>query len=115
MGWPYGTWLALDVPLIFCWPGRRSRDEFREPGDCIQHRLWGKAAKPPKLNDQKEQLLKQMIEDNASYPAAGMHYIHDAIYPLEIRDYIIRALEICQDRRTGSVSEHRMANWPTKF
>jgi acetyl-CoA carboxylase carboxyltransferase component len=44
-----------------------------------------------------------------------MHYLHDVIDPKETRNYIIRALEICQDRTTGGVSQHQLANWPTKF
>jgi hypothetical protein len=37
------------------------------------------------------------------------------IDPRQTRNYILRALEICRDRRTHGVGEHRLANWPTKF
>jgi acetyl-CoA carboxylase carboxyltransferase component len=59
--------------------------------------------------------VEQMIKDSAPYPAAGMHYIHDVIDPKDTRHYIIRTLQICQERRTGGVSQHRLANWHTKF
>jgi acetyl-CoA carboxylase carboxyltransferase component len=69
----------------------------------------------PELAPQKEQFIQQMLKDRAPYPAAGMHYLHDVIDPRETRNYIIRALDICRDRRTGGISQHRLANWPTKF
>jgi acetyl-CoA carboxylase carboxyltransferase component len=56
-----------------------------------------------------------MIKDNSPYLAARMHYLHDVIDPRDTRDYLIRALKISQDRRTGGVSAHHLANWPTKF
>jgi methylmalonyl-CoA decarboxylase subunit alpha len=44
-----------------------------------------------------------------------MHYIHDVIDPSETRNFIMRALDICRDRRTGGLGAHLLANWPTKF
>ena len=55
------------------------------------------------------------MDDASPYGAAGQHYIHDVIEPNRTRDYISRALAICQDARTGGISEHKLANWPTKF
>ena len=75
----------------------------------------GKLQNSPDHVAQRDKLVQQLIEDSAPYPAAGMHYIHDVIDPKETRHYIIRALEICQDRRTVGVGQHRLANWPTKF
>jgi acetyl-CoA carboxylase carboxyltransferase component len=69
----------------------------------------------PETAAQKEQFIRQMLKDSAPYPAAGMHYLHDVIDPRKTRDYLIRALEISWDRRTGGVGQHRLANWPTKF
>jgi methylmalonyl-CoA decarboxylase subunit alpha len=60
-------------------------------------------------------LVNKMVEDASPYGAAGMHFIHDVIDPRETRNYIMQALEICQDSRTRGLSEHRLANWPTKF
>ena len=56
-----------------------------------------------------------MVDDASPYGAAGMNYIHDIIDPRETRDYIIKALDICRDSRSGGIGEHRLANWPTKF
>jgi methylmalonyl-CoA decarboxylase subunit alpha len=67
-------------------------------------------------NSEKWQSLVQDLVDDASpYGAAGMHYIHDIIEPHKTRTYIAQALEICQDSKSGGISEHKLANWPTKF
>jgi len=54
-------------------------------------------------------------ETSTSYLAAGKHYIHDVIDPRETRGYIVQALEISHNTRRKGISEHRLANWPTKF
>ena len=59
--------------------------------------------------------MDQMVDDASPYGAAGMHYIHDVIDPRRTRDYIIDALEISFNARTGGIGEHKLANWPTKF
>ena len=106
-----GSGCATD--FLVAWP--TAEMSFVAPEIAANVVFAGKLEKTPELIAQKEKLVQQMIEDSAPYPAAGMHYIHDVIYPQETRDYIIRALEISQNRRTGGVSEHRLANWPTKF
>jgi hypothetical protein len=67
------------------------------------------------IGSPRDEMVQEMIKDSAPYPAAGMPYLHDVIDPQETRDYIIRALEISQDRRTGGIGAHHLANWPTKF
>jgi acetyl-CoA carboxylase carboxyltransferase component len=106
-----GSGCATD--FLVAWP--TAEMSFMDPEIAANVVFAGKLEKTPELTAQKEKLVQQMIEDSAPYPAAAMHYIHDVIYPRETRDYIIRALEISQNRRTGGVSEHRLANWPTKF
>ena len=65
------------------------------------------------LNEDK--MLENMRKDCEPYEAAMMHYIHDIIDPRETRKFIIKALEICQDSHNKGISEHKLANWPTKF
>ncbi len=68
--------------------------------------------------DRKEQLqglVDKMVEDSSPYGAAGLHYIHDVIDPRKTREFIIEALQICQDSRTEGRSRHNLASWPTKF
>lgn len=99
--------------FLVAWP--TAEMSFVDPEIAANVVFGGKLQNSPNPAAQREKLVQQLIEDSAPYPAAGMHYIHDVIDPRETRDYIIRALEICQDRRTGGIGEHRLANWPTKF
>jgi acetyl-CoA carboxylase carboxyltransferase component len=106
-----GSGCATD--FLVAWP--TAEMSFVAPEIAANVVFAGKLQDSPEFISQKEQFVEQMIKDSAPYPAAGMHYIHDVIDPRGTRNYIIRALEICQDRRTGGVSQHRLANWPTKF
>jgi len=106
-----GSGCATD--FLVAWP--TAEMSFVAPEIAANVVFAGKLQDSPELIAQKEQFVEQMIKDSAPYPAAGMHYIHDVIDPRDTRNYIIRALQICQDRRTGGVSQHRLANWPTKF
>jgi acetyl-CoA carboxylase carboxyltransferase component len=99
--------------FLVAWP--TAEMSFVDPEIAANVVFAGKLQSSRDLAAQKEKLTQQLIEDSAPYPAAGLHYLHDVIDPRETRDYIIRALEICQDRRTGGVGQHRLANWPTKF
>jgi methylmalonyl-CoA decarboxylase subunit alpha len=99
--------------FLVAWP--TAEMSFVDPEIAANVVFAGKLQKSPELATQRDNLVRQMIEDSAPYPAAGMHYLHDVIDPRETRDYIIRALEISQDRRTGGIGAHLLANWPTKF
>ena len=99
--------------FLVAWP--TAEMSFVDPEIGANVVFAGKLQNSPDFVAQRDKLVQQLIEDSAPYPAAGMHYLHDVIDPKETRNYIIRALEICQDRRTGGVSQHRLANWPTKF
>ena len=106
-----GSGCATD--FLVAWP--TAEMSFVAPEIAANVVFAGKLQNSPELIVQKEQFVKQMIKDSAPYPAAGMHYIHDVIDPKDTRNYVIRALQICHDRRTGGVSQHQLANWPTKF
>jgi len=99
--------------FLVAWP--TAEMSFVAPEIAANVVFAGKLEDAPELLAQKEKLIQEMIKDSAPYPAAGMHYIHDVIEPTDTRDYIIRTLQICRDRRTGGVGQHRLANWPTKF
>ena len=106
-----GSGCATD--FLVAWP--TAEMSFVAPEIAANVVFAGKIENTPDLAAQKEQFIQQMMKDSAPYPAAGMHYLHDVIDPRETRNYILRALEICRDRRTGGVGQHRLANWPTKF
>jgi len=99
--------------FLVAWP--TAEMSFVDPEIGANVVFAGKLQSSPELAAQREKLVQRLIEDSAPYPAAGMHYLHDVIDPRETRNYIIHALEVCQDRRTGGVGQHRLANWPTKF
>ncbi len=106
-----GSGCATD--FLVAWP--TAEMSFVAPEIAANVVFGGKIQETPELAARKEEFIRQMIKDSAPYPAAGMHYLHDVIDPRETRNYILRALEICRDRRTDGVGEHRLANWPTKF
>jgi acetyl-CoA carboxylase carboxyltransferase component len=99
--------------FLVAWP--TAEMSFVDPEIGANVVFGGKIQDSPELAAQREKLVQQMIEDSAPYPAAGMHYLHDVIDPRETRDYIIRALDICRDRWSGGIGQHRLSNWPTKF
>ena len=72
----------------------------------------GKPLAGDKKSKEWEKLVKQLVDDASPYGAASKHYIHDVIDP---RKYILNALEISHNIRSKGISEHKLANWPTKF
>ena len=106
-----GTGCATE--FIVAWP--TAEMSFVAPEIAANVVFGGKMESSPEMAAQKEQFIQQMILDSAPYSAAGMHFIHDVIDPKETRNYIIRALDVCRDRRTGGIGAHKLANWPTKY
>lgn len=99
--------------FIVAWP--TAEMSFVDPEIAANVVFAGKIEQSPELAAQREQFVQQMILDSAPYSAAGMHYIHDVIDPRDTRKFIVQALDVCRDRRTGGIGAHRLANWPTKF
>jgi acetyl-CoA carboxylase carboxyltransferase component len=65
--------------------------------------------------DERKKQVEKMIGDSSPYPAAGAYYIQDIIDPRETRNYLINVLHMVRDSEDWILSEHRLANWPTKF
>jgi len=65
--------------------------------------------------EEQKRSVEKMIADISPYPAAGAYYLQDIIDPRGTRDYLIKALKIIRDSKNSGISEHRLANWPTKF
>jgi acetyl-CoA carboxylase carboxyltransferase component len=105
-----GTGCATD--FLVAWP--TAEMSFVDPEVAANVVFAGKAEASEELRKKWRELVQEMVQDASPYGAAGVHYLHDVIEPAATRDYILRALEICQDHR-GGLSEHRLANWPTKF
>ena len=99
--------------FIVAWPS--AEVSFVDPEIAVNVVFAGKMEDSPELRKQKDQLLEQVVRDSEPYAAVGMHFFHDVIDPRETRSFLIRALDLCRDRRSGGIGEHRLANWPTKF
>jgi acetyl-CoA carboxylase carboxyltransferase component len=99
--------------FLVAWPSAEM--SFVDPAIAANVVYGGKTSAPDRDSEEWDQLLQQMVDDASPYGAAGRHYIHDVIDPRETRDYLIKALEICQNSRTKGIGQHKLANWPTKF
>jgi len=99
--------------FIVAWP--TAEVSFVAPEIAANVVFAGKMASSPELKAQKEAFVEEMVRDSAPYSAAGMHFFHDVIDPRETRNFLIRALEVCRNRRTDCIGGHLLANWPTKF
>ncbi|MBI9082048.1 MAG: carboxyl transferase [Desulfobacterales bacterium] len=99
--------------FLVAWP--TAEMSFVDPAIAANVVFGGKKPATDQDQDQWDQLVQSMVDDASPYGAAGMHHIHDVIDPRTTRDYIVNALEVCRDSRTGGIGEHRLANWPTKF
>ncbi len=63
----------------------------------------------------EKEALETMIGDLDPYPAAGDYYLQDIIDPRDTRTYLINVLKIIRDSKDKGMSQHRLANWPSKF
>ena len=106
-----GSGCATD--FLVAWPSAEM--SFVDPAIAANVVYGGKASASDKNSEEWQSLLQKMVDDASPYGAAGKHYIHDVIDPRETRNYIIKALDICHNSRAKGISEHKLANWPTKF
>ncbi|MFP4476688.1 MAG: acyl-CoA carboxylase subunit beta [Desulfatibacillaceae bacterium] len=95
--------------FIVAWP--TAEISFVDPAIAARVVFGGKDAD----EEQRREFIDGMVRDSSPYGAAGLHYLHDVIEPAKTREYIMDALDICRESRTRGMSEHRLANWPTKF
>jgi acetyl-CoA carboxylase carboxyltransferase component len=99
--------------FLVAWP--TAEISFVDPEIAANVVFGGKVEDSGDRRGQLKSLVEKMVEDSSPYAAAGLHYLHDVIDPRQTRDFIIEALEICQDSRTKGMSQHKLASWPTKF
>ena len=97
--------------FLVAWP--TAEMSFVDPEVAAKVVFGGRDVDPD--SEEWQGLIRQMVDDASPYSAAGAHLIQDVIEPAATRDFIIEALAICQDGRGGGLSQHRLANWPTKF
>lgn len=64
--------------------------------------------------EERLELLKNWGFDSSPYKAAGKYLIDDVIDPRDTRKFINQTLEYAC-AKNGSISERKLANWPTGF
>ena len=106
-----GTGCGAD--FLVAWPSAEM--SFVDPAIAANVVYGGKPSAVDKESAEWKSLMQQLRDDASPFGAAGRHYIHDVIAPGKTRDYIINALEISYNQRSKGISEHKLANWPTKF
>lgn len=99
--------------FIVAWPSAEM--SFVDPAIAANVVYGARAAAAAPDSPEWQALAKRLIDDASPYGAAGRHFIHDVIDPRETRDFLSRALDAAFNARRGGISEHRLANWPTKF
>jgi len=99
--------------FLVAWPSAEM--SFVDPAIAANVVYGGKPPAADKASGEWQALVQQLVDDASPYGAAGKHYIHDVIDPKQTRNYIISALEISYNQRTKGISQHKLANWPTKF
>jgi acetyl-CoA carboxylase carboxyltransferase component len=99
--------------FLVAWPSAEM--SFVDPSIAANVVHGGKPSAADKDSLEWQSLSRQMVDDASPFGAAGKHFIHDVIDPRETRNYIIKALEISYNSRMKGLSEHKLANWPTKF
>lgn len=99
--------------FLTAWP--TAEISFVDPVIAANVVFGTRAADADRESPEYQAMLEKMVDDASPYGAAGRHYIHDVIDPRQTRRYIARALDTSENRRTGGIGLHRLANWPTKF
>jgi acetyl-CoA carboxylase carboxyltransferase component len=62
-----------------------------------------------------EEALADLQQSIEVWDMASIYSVQNVVKPQETRDYLIRALDIYQRRRSGGVGEHLMRTWPTSY
>jgi acetyl-CoA carboxylase carboxyltransferase component len=99
--------------FLVAWP--TAEMSFVDPAIAANVVYGGKPSAADKDSQEWRSLMQQLVDDASPYGAAGRHYIHDVLEPSQTRNYISKALEISYNQRTKGISQHKLANWPTKF
>jgi acetyl-CoA carboxylase carboxyltransferase component len=60
-------------------------------------------------------LAAEIARDSSAWELAAGYQAQSVIHPAETRDYIRQVLDIHEDRMSGGVGKHRLANWPTSY
>lgn len=104
---------GTNVTFTVAWPTAEISFVSEKVGVNVVYGRQIQAAADPAA--ERERLEETMRNQNSPYALAGLHLIHDVIAPAETRSFLINALELAHDERTGGIGQHRLANWPKKY
>ena len=62
-----------------------------------------------------DKILEQMGKDTEPWDAAGIFGVNEIIHPEESRDFLIRMLELHNNRLNRGIGRHLLHNWPTSY
>lgn len=103
---------TMGADFVVAWPGAEINFTGPEVGiNVVYGRKIQQSENPAQM---REELLKTWGFDSSPYKAAGKYLLSDIIDPRDTRKFIVQTLEYAC-AKNGSMSERRLANWPTQF
>ena len=96
---------------VLAWPS--AEVSFMDPAYATRVVLWGRTEEDSP--EEFQQVREKMSKDNAVWDMATSFGVQHVIRPEDTRSNLIRLLSFHEDRRTGGIGKHVMANWPTGY
>ncbi|WP_456279255.1 acyl-CoA carboxylase subunit beta [Bacillus sp. AK128] len=103
---------TMGADLVVAWPTAEINFTGPEVGINVVYGRQLQDVDNPK--EVRKELLEKWAFDSSPYKAAGKHLIDDVIDPKETRKFLCLSLEVAC-LKNGSMSERKLANWPTGF
>ncbi len=114
IGAAYGNMCGpgMGADFVVAWP--TAEINFTGPEVGINVVYGRELQKADDVKKERQELLKLWGFDSSPEKAAGKYLIDDIIDPRETRKFISQTLEFSCSKK-GSISERKLANWPTGF
>jgi acetyl-CoA carboxylase carboxyltransferase component len=114
VGAAYGNMCGptMGADFVVAWPSAEINFTGPEVGINVVYGRELRRSENPK--EDREKLLEKWSFDSSPYKAAAKHLIDDVIEPGETRQFLAKILELACYKK-GSISERKLANWPTGF
>jgi acetyl-CoA carboxylase carboxyltransferase component len=114
VGAAYGNMCGptMGADFVVAWPSAEINFTGPEVGINVVYGRELRRSENPK--EDREKLLEKWSFDSSPYKAAAKHLIDDVIEPGGTRQFLAKTLELACYKK-GSISERKLANWPTGF
>ncbi len=99
--------------FVVAWP--TASISFVDPEIGVELVHGSKIAQSQAPEAERKRLLKEWAIDCTPWAAAEQHYLDDIIDPRDTRKFLAEALDIVVGKRGNTISQHKLANWPTGF